>query len=62
MNLMTETDLLLHSEQFDDVLVVEFLQNLKFSHLDVERPQEAQVVEDLDGVQVSGFLKDKPSN
>lgn len=50
------THLLLHSEQLDYVLVVEFLQDLKLSHLDVERPQEAQVVEDFDGVQVARFL------
>lgn len=50
------THLLLHSKQLHDVLVVEFLQNLKLSHLDIERPQEAQVVEHLDGVQVTCFL------
>lgn len=50
------THLLLHSEQLDYVLVVEFLQDLELSHLDVERPQEAQVVEDFDGVQVACFL------
>lgn len=50
------THLLLHSKQLHDVLVVEFLQNLKLSHLDIERPQEAQVVEHLDGVQVACFL------
>jgi hypothetical protein len=41
------TDLLLHSEQLDDVLMVEFLQDLKLSHLDVEWSQETEVVEHL---------------
>lgn len=50
------TDLLLHSEQLHDVHVVEFFQDLKLPHLDVERPQETQVVEHLDGVQVASFL------
>lgn len=54
--LITITDLFLHGEQLDDVLVVEFLQNFELSHLDVERSQKTQAVEDFDGVQVSGFL------
>lgn len=57
----TETHLLLHRKQLDDVLVVEFLQNLELSHLDVQRTQEAQVVEHLDGVQVACFLPHKQS-
>lgn len=36
--------------------MVEFLQHLELSHLDVERPQKTQVVEHLDGIQVAGFL------
>lgn len=51
------TDLLLHGEQLDDVLVVEFLQNLELPHLDVERPQKAQVVKHFDSVKVSSFLQ-----
>lgn len=55
---MLHTHLFLHSKQFNDVLVVEFLQNLKLSHLDIERSQEAQVVEHFDGVQVACFLSE----
>lgn len=53
----TVTDLFLHCKEFDDVLVVEFLQDLELSHLDVQRPQEAQVVEHFDCVQVARFLR-----
>ncbi len=51
------TDLFLHSEEFDDVLVVEFLQNLKLPHLNIQRPQKTQVVEHFDRIQVASFLQ-----
>lgn len=49
--------LFLNGEKLDDVLVVEFLQHFKLSHLHVQRPQEAEVVEDLDGIEVTCFLQ-----
>lgn len=53
----SRSHLLLHGEELDDVLVVQFFQHLKLPHLDVQRPQEAQVIEHFDSVEITGFLQ-----
>ncbi len=48
---------LLHSKEFNNVDVIEFLQHLKLPHLNFIRPVVAHQVKDLHGNQLTSFLQ-----